>query len=235
MSIFFSNYYRNLSKVILIVFAYIIFSQSSVSTEISKGLSSPLLSQQALSQQSIITINNNESLQKGNNIIEEASGYFANNQIKYGIVTWIQGGLWDLKIKGLHDTNIGYNKSNNYSHKPNITAVFNANFTMIKPDGSFSHTHIINNFSSNSVIFSNKDVIVTGIADIHSNIGMEFKQVPMTVHLMDKKVLGLTIDVRKSNEHFASPNEMFGCIISGIGLDNSNTNKTITTSKNLKT
>ncbi len=122
MRCFFSTYYRNLSKVILIVFAYIIISQSSLSPEISKGLSSPLLSQQALSQQSIITVNNNENLQKDNNIIGEASG-FANNQIKYGIVTWIQGGLWDLKIKGLHDTNTGYNKSNNNSHKPNITAV----------------------------------------------------------------------------------------------------------------
>lgn len=225
MSCFFSNYYINLSKVILIVFAYIIISQSSLSTEISKGLSSPVLSQQALSQQSIITANNNENLQKDNNIIAEASGHFANNQIKYGIVTWIQGGLWDLKIKGLHDSNTGYNKSNNNSDKPNITAVFNANFTMIKPDGSFSHTHIINNFSSNNVLFSNKDVIVTGVADIHSNIGMEFKQVPITVHLVDKKVLGLTIDVKKSNGHFASPNEMFGTIISGIGLDNSNTIK----------
>lgn len=235
MSIFFSNYYRNLSKVILIVFVYIIISQSSLSTEISKGLSSPLLFQQALLQQSIITVNNNENLQKDNNIIAEASGYFTNNQIKYGIVTWIQGGLWDLKIKGLYDTNNAYSKSNNNSHKPNITAVFNANFTMIKPDGSFSRTHIINNFSSNNVIFSNKEVIVTGIADIHSNIGMEFKQVPITVYLLEKKVLCLTIDVKKSNEHFASPHEMFGTIISGIGLDNSNTNKTITTSKNLKT
>lgn len=225
MSCFFSNYYINLSKVILIVFAYIIISQSSLSTEISKGLSSPVLSQQALSQQSIITANNNENLQKDNNIIAEASRHFANNQIKYGIVTWIQGGLWDLKIKGLHDSNTGYNKSNNNPDKPNITAVFNANFTMIKPDGSFSHTHIINNFSSNNVLFSNKDVIVTGVADIHSNIGMEFKQVPITVHLVDKKVLGLTIDVKKSNGHFASPNEMFGTIISGIGLDNSNTIK----------
>ena len=41
-----------------------------------------------------------------------------------------------------------------------MTAVFNANFTMIKPDGSLSHSHFINNFSSNNVIFAGNDIIV---------------------------------------------------------------------------
>ena len=101
-----------------------------------------------------------------------------------------------------------------------MTAVFNANFTMIKPDGSLSHSHFINNFSSNNVIIARNDIIVTGIADIHSNIGLEFKQIPITVHLMGKKVLGLMINVSKTNGHFASSNEMFGTLISGIGLNN---------------
>jgi hypothetical protein len=38
---------------------------------------------------------------------------------------------------------------------------------------------------------------------------------------MGKKVLGLTIDVSKTEGHFSSPNEMFGTLISGIGLDTS--------------
>jgi len=69
-----------------------------------------------------------------------------------------------------------------------MTAVFNANFTMIKPDGSFSHSHFINNFSSNDIIFAEKDIIVTGIDNVHSNIGLEFKQIPITAHLRGKKV-----------------------------------------------
>ena len=86
------------------------------------------------------------------------------------------------------------NTTNNNAEKPNImTVVFNANFTMIKPDGSLSHSHLINNFSSNNVIFAGNDIIVTGITDIHSNdVGLEFKQVPLTVHLMGKKVLAFT-------------------------------------------
>ena len=41
---------------------------------------------------------------------------------------------------------------------------------------------------------------------------------------MGKKVLGLMINVKKTNGHFASPNEMFGTLISGIGLDTKNSN-----------
>lgn len=41
-------------------------------------------------------------------------------------------GLWDLKIKGLHNNNTDYIKNINNNVKQNMTAVFNANFTMIK-------------------------------------------------------------------------------------------------------
>jgi hypothetical protein len=235
MSRLFSRYHKNLSKIILIVFVYIIISQSPLLLEISKGFTSPLPYQQALAQQSSININNNnEKKQNDNNNIAEASGYFANNQINYGIVTWIQSGLWDLKIKGLHDNNTDYNKTYDTTVKPKLTADFNANFTMIKPDGSFSHNHTINNFSSNNVIFTGKEVILAGVADIHSNIGMEFKHVPITIILVGK-IMRLLIDVSKTNYHFASPNEMFGTLIKGIGLDSSNTIKTNTASKNPNT
>ncbi|HKU83882.1 MAG TPA: hypothetical protein VJP58_07560, partial [Candidatus Nitrosocosmicus sp.] len=56
-----------------------------------------------------------------------------------------------------------------------------------------------------------------------SDNGIEYSQVPITVHLMGKKVLGLMIDVNKTGGHFSGDNEMFGTMISGIGLDNSTT------------
>jgi hypothetical protein len=176
--------------------------------------------QQSITNNSIDSSSNttNDSNNKNNTTIVHASGHFANNQIKDGIVTWIQGGFWDLLINNSTDNNNKGSK-NNASEKPNMTAAFNANFTMIKPDGSLSHSHQINNFNSTNVIFAGNDIIVTGIANIHSNAGLEFKQVPMTVHLMGKKVLGLTINVNKTNGHFASSNEMFGTLISGIGLN----------------
>ncbi|HKG41775.1 MAG TPA: hypothetical protein VKA98_06530, partial [Nitrososphaeraceae archaeon] len=44
-------------------------------------------------------------------------------------------------------------------------------------------------------------------------------QVPITIHLMGKKVLGLMIDAKKTGRHFASSNELFGTLISGTGLE----------------
>jgi hypothetical protein len=222
-----NNFFRlkNISLIIIIIGISFTIAISSIilsSTEIPKGTSlSPFSSPQALAQQS--TFHNKE------HTIAQASGHFANNQIKDGIVTWIQGGLWNLQIKSLPYNNTSNNTGGNNTEKPKITAIFNANFTMIKPDGSFSHNHIINNFSSNYVFITNNDIVVIGIADIHSNIGLEFKQVPITVHLMGKKVLGVTINVNKSNGHFASSNEMFGTLISGIGLTKSDTNNTAIT------
>ncbi len=234
MANLFSNYYRNIPLIVFISLIYIIISSPSIiPKEISKGTLSPFIFHPILAQQFTNTANSdNMSHQQKDNTIVEASGYFTNNQIKNGLVEWIQGGLWNLKIKVENENNTSNNKN---IGTPNMKAIFNANFTMIKPNGSFSHNHIINNFTSNNVIFAGDDIIVTGLANIHSNIGIEFKQVPITVHLMGKKVLGLTIDVKKTNSHFASPNEMFGTLISGTGLDNSNINKTNTTSKNIKT
>lgn len=199
--------------------------------EITKGLLSPLIFHQALAKQFNTNTNNNNNngnhQQKGNTIVE-ASGHFANNQIKDGLVEWIQGGLWNLKIKSLLGDNTSINNSEN---KPNMTAEFNANFTMIKPDGSLSHNHLINNFSSTNVVLTGTDIIITGIADIHSTNGNDYKHVPMTIHLMGKKVLGLTIDVSKTKGHFASTNEMYGTLISGTGLDSSSTNNVKNISK----
>lgn len=146
-----------------------------------------------------------------------ASGHFANNQMENGIVTWIQGGLWNLEIKDSSGKDMKY---------PNMSATFSANFTMIKPDGSLSHNHLINNFTSINVIFAGNDIVVTGVSSIHSDNGTKYAQVPITIHLMGKKVLGLMIDVNKTGGHFSSSNEMFGTLISGIGLDGSNTNNT---------
>ena len=155
------------------------------------------------------------NIQQNDTSIVKAHGHFANNQIKDNIVTWIEGGMWNLDIAKV--------SNNSRAMTPNMTADFTANFTMIKPDGSLSHNHIINNFKSDNVIFAGNDIVITGTSDIHSDNGIEYSQVPITVHLMGKKVLGLMIDVNKTGGHFSGDNEMFGTMISGIGLDNSTT------------
>lgn len=156
-------------------------------------------------------VSSNNSTKQNESKTVMASGHFANNQMEAGTVTWIQGGLWNLEIDNSTKTAV----------TPNMTAKFNADFTMIRPDGSLSHDHIINNFTSTNVIFAGNDIVITGISDINSNNETEYEAVPITIHLMGKQVLGLMIDVNKTGGHFSGSNEMYGTLISGIGLDNS--------------
>jgi hypothetical protein len=163
---------------------------------------------------------NDDQQQQPNKVIE-ASGHFANNQIENGTVTWIQGGLWNLEIYDNSATSNPTNGTASMNNNITYTADFLANFTMIRPDGSLSHGHLIKNFTSDNVILAENDIIVTGITDIYynNNSTLEYNQVPITVHLMGKKVLGLMIDAKKTGRHFASSNELFGTLISGTGLE----------------
>ncbi len=225
--------------VISIGFVFIITIESPLPIQLDHFLANNSIIEEALAQSASSTntsliINNNSGEQNKSKIIK-AFGHFANNQIKDGIVTWIQGGFWELKINDAANRNVNNNNNtqlinNNTSNKAN----FVANFTMIKPDGTLSHNHNINNFVSKNVIITDKDIVVIGIADIYFDDNNDkYKSVPLTIHLMGNKVLGLTIDVGKTKGHFSSSNEMFGTLISGIGLnntsspDNSSFNKTI--------
>ena len=124
---------------------------------------------------------NSSSIQQNDTSIVKAYGHFANNQIKDNVVSWIEGGMWNLDI-------LKVSNNNGKEMTPNMTAEFTANFTMIKPDGSLSHNHIINKFKSDNIIFVGNDIVITGTSDIHSDNGIEYSQVPITVHLMGKKV-----------------------------------------------
>jgi hypothetical protein len=229
-----SNFFLNLAKgnilctVILIGSLTIITSQNVPPDTPSKLLSHTNNEfQQANAQQPYANnplANKDTNNQDKTESIIEASGHFANNQIKDGVVTWIQGGYWNLQINNGTDTD---DNNNNQSSIGDYTANFLANFTMIKPDGSLSHNHIIKNFSSNDVFLPGNDILVTGTADILSDNGLEYNQVPLVVHLMGKKVLGLTMDVSKTEAHFSGSNEMFGTLISGVGIDGSNSSKTM--------
>src|ERR687886_557875 len=157
----------------------------------------------------------------------EASGHFANNQIENDSVSWIQGGLWHLAV---------YNSSSPLSSPNNSSgakAIFSGNFTMVKPDGSQTHEHSVNDFRSNNVIITGGDMIITGIGNIYENARLKYRDVPITVHLMGKEhVLGLIIDPVTTDRHFVSDHEMYGTLIKGTGLEN--IEKTLTKQKNSK-
>lgn len=212
--------------VLFIGFVFIITIESPLSIQLADFLTNNSIVEEVLAQPSpppptntSIIIDNNSGEQNKSKMIK-AFGHFANNQLKDGIVTWIQGGFWNLNINNITNSN----DNNNNIHITNYNGIANfiANFTMIKPDGSLSHNHRIQNFISDKVILTDKDIVVMGIADIFSDDNNnEYKNVPLTIHLMGNKVLGLTMDVGKTKGHFSSSNEMFGTLISGIGLDTS--------------
>ena len=232
------HFYKYIFAVIFIEFIFIITTESPLSIQLINSLT--YTGEKALAQPTPFTntsliINNNTGEQNQSKMIK-AFGHFANNQIQDGIVTWIQGGFWELKINDTDDNTNNINNNNNtqlINNNSSSKANFIANFTMIKPDGTLSHNHNINNFVSKNVIITDKDIVVMGIADIYSDYNNnEFKSVPLTIHLMGNKVLGLTMDVGKTKGHFSSSNEMFGTLISGIGLNNTSAaynsnNKTI--------
>jgi hypothetical protein len=232
------HFYKYIFAVIFIEFIFIITTESPLSIQLTNSLT--YTGEKALAQPTSFTntsliINNSTGEQNQSKMIK-AFGHFANNQIQDGIVTWIQGGFWELKINDTDDNNNNFNTNNNtqlINNNSSSKANFIANFTMIKPDGTLSHNHNINNFVSKNVIITDKDIVVMGGADIYSDDNNnEFKNVPLTIHLMGNKVLGLTMDIGKTKGHFSSSNEMFGTLISGIGLNNTSAannsiNKTI--------
>lgn len=232
MTVFFSmlSPKDKLSIIFLMGFVFLMTLQSLPSEDVTNFASYGGALQYAKAQQQPSTNgsppNNNTDQQYKSEIMMNAAGHFANNQIEGGTVTWIQGGYWKLQLMDEEASNNNSQTGNNTDNNKNKTANFYSNFTMIKPDGSLSHNHVINNFTSNNVILSDNDIVVTGIADIRATNGLEYNQVPLLVHLMGKKVLGLTIDVGKTEGHFASPNEMFGTLISGVGINRSNSTET---------
>lgn len=230
MDIFYSKSYNKIISVILFFVILAIMTtgissfpsyidQKSLLPDVFAQVSEPWTNSSNI-RSSNSDLATNSSMGENNSRTMVASGHFANNQMKDGKITWIQGGFWNLAIDNSSQINM---------ENTNANATFDANFTMIRPNGSLSHNHAINNFTSTNVIFAGNDVVITGFSHINSNNGTEYEDVPITIHLMGKKVLGLMIDVNKTGGHFAGSNEMYGTSISGIGLENSTsiTNNTV--------
>ena len=114
--------------VIFIGFVFIITIESPL--QLANFLTNHSIVEETLAQPSStnasIIINNNPGEQIKAKMIK-AFGHFANNQIKDGIVTWIQGGFWELKINDTANSNINNNNTqlinnNSSSSKANFIA-----------------------------------------------------------------------------------------------------------------
>lgn len=231
---FMDNFFSKSNRSLLIIFFIIVVGTISFTDFVNEKSSFPNISAQELVNPvtnssnistSVSNDTHNTPTEKDESQTVMASGHFANNQMKDDTITWIQGGLWNLQIDKSNKENI---------ENSNMSASFNANFTMIRPDGSMNHNHIISNLTSDNVIFAGNDIVVTGASDIYTNNGTAYEQVPITIHLMGKQVLGLMIDMNKTGGHFSSSNEMYGTLISGIGLDNTNKSNNTTSNTAIK-
>lgn len=162
--------------------------------------------------------NTSDTKQDTESSIVKASGHFANNQIKSDTVSWIQGGKWGLEVKNMNNNN------KNNTERPNLTAIFDANFTIIKSNQISSGYFSIKNFSSTNVIYSNNnnDVAIMGMTDIHSDNEIKYNQVAVTIYLLSNKVLHLTIDGNNTIDGIANNNKLDGTFIMGIGLEDYN-------------
>src|SRR5665648_486757 len=94
-------FHKYIFAVIFIGFVFIITLESPFSIQLTNFLTNNSIVEVILAQppstNASIIINNNSEEQNNSKLIK-AFGHFANNQIKDGIVTWIQGGFWELKI-----------------------------------------------------------------------------------------------------------------------------------------
>ena len=126
-----------------------------------------------------------------------AFGTISNNQIQEGKVSWIQSGGWKLQIKAQNDS---------------MSGSFIAKFVMVKPDGTSLHKHSIKNYVSETVSMEGGELAMVGKGDIYSDNTLKYSQVPITVHIMGKSVLGLIIDTKKTESHFAGSSELYGIV-----------------------
>jgi hypothetical protein len=141
--------------------------------------------------------------------IMEAYGRIANNQIiNNGSISWIQSGLWYMSISD-NDTDDSKN------------AYFYTDFKMVRPDESSLHEHFVKDFKSTNVVVEKGRVKVNGIADIYSGNSLDYKGIPITIDLQNNTMLGLTIDMEKTQKHFASSdaNKILGVLIENRDLD----------------
>jgi hypothetical protein len=68
-----------------------------------------------------------------------------------------------------------------------------------KTGWKFTHEHFIKDFNSTKILIEKK-IIINGIADIYSGKSLDYKEIPIIVNLKNNTVLGLTIDMDKTQK-----------------------------------
>ncbi len=124
----------------------------------------------------------------GDNLYGRSVGIVENEK---GEPLWIISGTWRSNLS-------------NQTQSGDNSTVFNANFEMIKPDGTAKHTHTLTNFVVSNIANQNNVTIFNGTGVISMPEG-QITDVPINIKAMNNKNLGIIyIDPNKVDNHFGT-------------------------------
>ena len=109
---------------------------------------------------------------------------------------WIISGTWKSNL------------SSNQTQSEDNSTVFNANFEMIKTDGTSKHTHTLTNFVLAETANQNNATIFNGTGTI-SMPNASITEVPISIQVMNKELGIIFIDPIKVDNHFGT-NPIYG-------------------------
>jgi hypothetical protein len=123
----------------------------------------------------------------GDNLYGRSVGIVENEK---GEPLWIISGTWRSNLS-------------NQTQSGDNSTVFNANFEMIKPDGTAKHTHTLTNFVLADTANQNNATVFNGTGTI-SMPDTPFTEVPISIKVMNKDLGMIYIDSTKVDNHFGT-------------------------------
>jgi hypothetical protein len=111
-----------------------------------------------------------------------------------GKPTWVLSGIWRLLIpEPLQVTT---------SHPPR-SAIFHADFEMIKTNGKEMHSHSIYGFNLTHASINKMGIVLNGTATVIMK-GVPHTGVPISISVLNEGTMRLWIDPTKTNNHFGN-------------------------------
>jgi hypothetical protein len=114
---------------------------------------------------------------------------------------WIISGTWVSNLS-------------NKSQAGDNSTFFEANFEMIKSDGTAKHAHTLTNFVLTDIANENNATVYNGTGTI-SMPDMPFTDVPISIKVMNENLGVINIDPTKVDNHFGYTKPIYGVPLEG--------------------
>jgi hypothetical protein len=142
-------------------------------------------------------------MREGMGMSDNMSAYVSDKRmVANGVVSSIQTGTdgKDWLVHGTWRMVLAPKPAPDKGASPDVT--FRASFTMIMKDGTAKHSHTITNFQLVNWSSTGKDMTFAGTATVSMRDGPH-ENVPVTIKVLNKEVIEITID-RNVIDHFGS-------------------------------